>query len=153
MTLNTVCKAISIHKKIPVMALTRMETSHFKDTESEKSIPSKAVQFNSKFVIAGDEVLQSPLKKRRYMRRGSKSASMLKSAAFSIQQQYDMTERVIMDIRRESATNKHLTPAPASLEKTSLSSSLKFYSTTSLLDEMAFLEKILASIEKIRARW
>jgi len=126
------------------MAFIKMNSTPINATQSEKRMARKGVHFDSKFVVDahGDGVLQSCSKRRRYMRRGSKSASMFKMAAHTVQEQYDLSERVLLDIRGSPTTNKRL-PATQSHEKP-LGEPLKFYSTESLIDELAFLEKLLS---------
>lgn len=117
------------------MVLIKNNTTSIKVMQSEKCEPRKGVEFESKFVISdGDEAIQSSHgTKRRYKRRGSKSVSMLAGAITVYKNQYDMNERVILGIRG-SPSESIETKRP-----------LKLWSTVSLIDEVALLEKLLVT--------
>ena len=115
------------------MTSIKKSTESIKKTTDGKSVPRKVVRFDksSLFTDRRDEALQaSSSKRRRYMRRGSKSASMFKMAAITVQTQYDKNERVILGIRKSSSVS----PRP-----------LNYCSTQSLIDEATFLEKLLTN--------
>lgn len=130
------------------MALTKISTTQLTATQSEKCLPRrKRVKIDSKFVVHGDEALQSESKRRRYMRRGSKSASMFEMAAATVKTQYDTNERVMMDIRGSHVSPSHhsCTNSPSQAHEKTLRATLKLYSTKSLFEEMVFLEEMLGS--------
>lgn len=119
--------------------MVKMNTAPIKARRSEKSLPKKAVQFNTKFV--NDTTLQSTSKRRRYQRRGSKSASML-MAAFSVQQQQHFDEP------NEETTILFMDTSPenreAPLNMVQKPQTVEFYSM-SLPEKLAHLERIMAS--------
>jgi hypothetical protein len=122
------------------MTCIKKNTESIMATSGLKSMPRQGVRFDSKLFTGGggDEALLQALgKRRRYMRRGSKSASMLKMAAVTVQTQYDKNERVIFRIRQASS----LSPRPT----LQAALPLNFCSTQSLIDEATFLEKLLAT--------
>lgn len=98
------------------------------------------MEFDSAFVFEGDKDLQSQSKQRHYARRGSKSATMFKMAANTVQTQYDANERVLMEMRgarfrcQEQPEQNPLLEGP-----------LELYSTEDLMDEMRRLEIMLKS--------
>lgn len=68
---------------------------------------------------------------------------MFKVAALTVQKQHDVTERVKGD-----STNRRTPPTPTPTQAShemSLQAQLKFYSTMSRINKLAFLEKIHAS--------
>ena len=69
------------------MTMVKKNTAPNETKRSEKCLPRKAVQFNAKFV--NDKSLQPTSQRRRYQRRGSRSASMLLMAELSVQQHFD----------------------------------------------------------------
>lgn len=121
------------------MTCIKKNTESIMSTSGLKSMPRQGVRFDSKLFTGGggDEALQPLSQRRRYMRRGSKSASMLKMAAVTVQTQYDKNERMILGIRQASS----LSPRPTM----QAALPLNFCSTQSLIDEATFLEKLLAT--------
>ena len=105
----------------------------------ENCLPTKAVQFNVKFVE--DKTLQSINQQRRYQRRGSKTASMIMAAASTVHQNYDETNEERTNIFMNTSPNDRET----TLDKNHKRQRVEFISETSFLEKQAHLERIMES--------
>ena len=142
------------HRKRTTMAIIKRNIAPIDANRKQESCaPRKAVSFHSKFVMVTkvessfhqDSALQSTSKRRRYMRRGSKSASMLMDAN-TVRQDFNMMEPSEIPAR----SNEERTPFIHDSRdgfKTNQSrrEPLKLYSSVSLVDQVAYLEGLLAS--------
>jgi hypothetical protein len=128
----------------------KMTIAPMQAARSEKCLPKNAVQFNSKFVTNDKtSALLSGSKRRRYQRRGSKSASMFQMDCLTVQQHHDepSEESTPLSVFMNTSPDDPIDNAQQRR------STIEFYSQISLLEELAHLKRILkvSSLDKNEA--